>query len=79
MVSNRISPLIVLFGKQAAQPLNSWTKNNTITNFSCCCEQPFILSLFRSATMTKYIIVSGGVVSGIGKGVIGTVFCKSAS
>jgi len=25
--------------------------------------------------MTKYILVSGGVVSGIGKGVIGVVFC----
>lgn len=27
--------------------------------------------------MTKYILVSGGVVSGIGKGVIGVVFCPS--
>jgi len=26
----------------------------------------------RQAAMTKYILVSGGVVSGIGKGVIGT-------
>lgn len=33
-----------------------------------------ILTRTIERTMTKYILVSGGVVSGIGKGVIGIVF-----
>lgn len=31
------------------------------------------VALFPRATMTKFILVSGGVVSGIGKGVIGAI------
>lgn len=45
--------------------------------FSRRAQAPF-LHISCTATMTKYILVSGGVVSGIGKGVIGTISNQSS-
>ena len=44
---------------------------NSFLRRSCICSG---CHLYYFATMTKYIVVSGGVVSGIGKGVIGAPF-----
>lgn len=54
---------------------NLGEKNSRRVLFCDYRDRPFFILLFSLSTsgviMTKYILVSGGVVSGIGKGVIG--------